>query len=111
MLEKSITVEQKTGICPMIPQKIIVRNENGLVVLFINRLRVEMNTTLAHDVGKALVTKADWCLPSEHIELKINSEAIGLLPRYATQIGAGLLRKADDADDFQLANPKRRVLQ
>lgn len=104
LIEQSITVDRKTGICDFIPQKVIVRSKYGNVFIFINSLEVEMSTILAHKIGMAMVTKSYNCAPSEYIQIKINNASVVLLPMHATQIGGALLRKADDADDFQLEN-------
>lgn len=107
MIEKSIKVDLATGICRLRPQRIIVRTELGLVILFISDLRVEMTTVTAHKVGLDLIKKARQALPKDYIRMEINNKELDLLPQHATQIGAGLLRKADTADDWQLGIPKR----
>jgi len=79
-----------------------VRSRHGLVYWFIGAKPVEMTTTAAHDTGFAMVMQADQAEPGELVIVKINGVAVQFLPHNAKQVGGALLRKADDADDFQM---------
>ena len=79
-----------------------VRSRHGLVYWFIGEKPVEMTTTAAHDTGFGMVMQADQAEAGELVIVKINGVAVQFLPHNAKQVGGALLRKADDADDFQL---------
>lgn len=83
---------------------IVVRHENGMVVLFISQKRVELNTLTAHRIGYTIHMAK--LAPNEMIVLSINSEEIELLWPVAKKLATALLRKADDADDWQLRRTK-----
>jgi len=89
--------------------QVVVRSRMGKVYLFLDGRGVEMSTLTAHDIGYTIAMKVPKLAPDELIVLIINGERLELLPALATQISTALLRKADDADDWQLAN--RRKLQ
>lgn len=84
--------------------QIVVRHEMGLVILFVGQKRVELNTLTAHDIGYRIHMAK--LAPNEMIVLSINGEAIELLWPVAKQLATALLRKADDADDWQLRRTK-----
>jgi hypothetical protein len=54
-----------------------------------------------------MVKQAGSALPGEHVVLKVNGDALNFPPEGAKQVGAALLRKADDADDFQIMRTDR----
>jgi len=84
---------------PKITQ-IVVRHEMGMVVLFIDQKRVQLTTLTAHSIGYNIhIAKL---APNEMVVLSINGEEIELLWSVAKKLATGLLRKADDADDWQL---------
>ena len=98
----SIEVTRKAGIYHPNVQKVVVpQQKNGLVYALINDSLLEMRTPAAHKVGFALVRQAGEASPSENIVLLINGVALNFPPKGAKQFGAALLRRADDADDFQ----------
>lgn len=112
MKENSISVDRRSGILEPRAHRIAVRSRYGSVLMNIDGKIIELTTIVAHRIGMDLVCKANDCLPSELINVNINNEKLGLLPEHATQIGGALLRKADDADDWQLENLKpKRILQ
>lgn len=112
MRENSISVDRRSGILELKAHRIVVRSRYGSVFINIDGAIIELTTIVAHRIGLDLVCKANDCLPSEQINVNINNKKLGLLPTHATQIGGALLRKADDADDWQLENLKpKRVLQ
>jgi len=78
-----------------------VRSRHGLVYWFIGEKPLKMTTTAAHDSGFGMVMQADLAEPGELVIVKINGVAVQFLPHNAKQVGGALLRKADDADDFQ----------
>jgi len=98
------TLVLKTAEAPLIyvPKitQIVVRHEMGMVILFIDLKRVELTTLIAHSIGYNIhMVKL---APNEMIVLSINGEEIELLWSVAKKLATGLLRKADDADDWQL---------
>lgn len=88
------------------PGNIWARHEQGEVALYIDNKRVGMTTTVAHKIGMAIGTLLSQISPAEMIVLVINEERVDLLPLFARRLMAVILRKADDADDWQLT---RRV--
>ena len=80
--------------------KIIARHEFGRVILFVGTKRVEMSTTTAHKIGYNIaMAKLE---PNELIVIIINNQRLELLHPIAIKVSTALLRKADDADDWQL---------
>ncbi len=80
--------------------RIVARHTFGKVWLFIDDKRVELSTTIAHGIGMAIFRAK--IAPDEMIVLTINGERIELLWPMAKRLAVALLRKADDADDWQL---------
>lgn len=80
--------------------KIIIRHELGMVIMFIDDRRIELNTLTAHKIGYTMATAK--LAPNEMIVLSINGEKIDMVWPIAVKVSSALLRKADDADDFQL---------
>lgn len=100
--ENTLTVDVAEIPTVFIPKvdKIIARHELGKVVLFIMGKRVELNTLTAHKIGYTMaMTKL---APNEMIVMGINGEKIELPGPIALKVSTALLRKADDADDWQL---------
>jgi hypothetical protein len=79
-----------------------VRTQGGLVCWLVGDKAVTMRTLVAHRVGFALVKKSAEAGPGELVSVKINGDSIQFIPNNARQVGGALLRKADDADDFQI---------
>ena len=104
----SITVDLKRGIYQGSCCQIIIRTENGQVIVFIDQSKIEFKTPAAFKLGFALAKKAGLALQGEFVSLVINSKEIQLLPEQALKVGGAILRKTDDADDFQLG---KRLLQ
>lgn len=86
---------------------IVARAEYGKVVLFIDNKRVEMTTTVAHKIGLTIARAIPQLAPNEMIVIVINGERVELLPQIASKVSVALLRKADAADDWQLANRRK----
>ncbi len=86
-------------------QQAVARHRMGLVYLKLDNLVVEMNTLTAHRIGMALAL-ADTA-PDEMVILIINGERVELLKPFAVKVATALLRKADDADDWQLTNKRK----
>lgn len=78
-----------------------VRSRHGLVYLKVGDKVLPMQTPAAHRLGMAMVTKGGEAQPGELVIVKINGEGLQFPPSNAKQVGGALLRKADDADDFQ----------
>jgi len=70
--------------------------------MLINDKMLEMRTPVAHKTGFAMVKNAGEASPNEFVVLKVNGYALNFPPKSAKQVGGSLLRKADDADDYQL---------
>ena len=79
-----------------------MRSRAGLVYMLVGDKPVEMTTTEAHKRAFQMIRLARDAEPGELIIVKINGIELQFPPLSAKQIGGGLLRKADDADDFQL---------
>jgi len=79
--------------------KMAVRHDHGRVLLLADSKAIDLSTVVAHKIGFAMASAK--LAPGEIIVLTINGERIELLQDTASQLAAGLLRKADDADDFQ----------
>jgi len=105
-MKSSITIDLKRGI--YCPEHTVIRigSRYGNVYCHINDKTVEFSTVAAHKAGFALVVKASQAIEGEFIEMKVNNRSIQMLPGQAIQVGGALLRKIDDADDFQLARGK-----
>ena len=80
---------------------VVVRQVYGMVYMFIDEKILEMRTPAAHKTGFAMVRHAGEALENEFVILRINGVALNFPPKSAKQVGAALLRRADDADDFQ----------
>ena len=79
---------------------ISAKHHFGKVILFINGKGVELTTTIAYGAGLAIArAKLDI---GEMIVLSINGEKIDLPEPFAMKVAGAILRKAEDADDFQL---------
>jgi len=87
--------------------QIVARSEKGSVFLFVDNRGVEMSTLTAHDIGYTIAMMAPKLAHDEMVVIVINGERIELLPDVATKVATALLRKADDADDWQLQNKTR----
>jgi len=86
-------------------EKTIIRSKLGRVYLSIGSKVVELSTITAHKIGMAIFNaKIDY---NELIVLEINKERFEYLWPNAKKVAAGLLRKADDADDWQLNRRKK----
>lgn len=81
--------------------KMVVRQFFRNVLLLVDDKRVELTTIIAHKIGYTIAMAIPKLAPNELIVLKINGERIELLPDTASKLSTGLLRKADDADDYQ----------
>lgn len=86
---------------------VVVNSKLGKVYLFLDGRGVEMSPLTAHDIGYTIAMKVPVLAPDEMIVLIINGEKLELLPDLAQRISTALLRKADDADDWQLNNGRK----
>lgn len=102
-------VQKKTGVLIPSEHEIRVRAEGGDVLVLVDRIPAEvLNTTETVKLGLDMIRLADDCR-GEFIQLKINGSPIDVLPSHARQVGAGLLRKADQADEFQINKQRVRL--
>ncbi len=106
MSNSTITIDLSRGIYAPEYMKITIGSRYGNVYCHINDKTVEFSTVAAHKAGFALVVKASQAIEGEFIEMKVNNRSIHMLPAQAYQVGGALLRKIDDADDFQLLRGK-----
>ena len=83
---------------------IVVRSRHGRVYMSIGKKVIELSTITAHKVGMAIIkSKLDY---NELVVLEINKERFEFLWQVAKKVAGALLRKADDADDYQLGDIK-----
>ena len=97
-----ISVSLSTGVyCPW-SARVRVGHDRGHVRVAINEKAIELTTPAAHKMGYSLAVKGGQAQRGEHVTLSINGERLQLLPEHAVQLGGAILRKTDDADDYQL---------
>jgi len=82
--------------------QIVCRSRHGMVYLFVDTRGVELTTVTAHDIGYTIAMTLPKLDQSEMVVIVINGERVELLPEIARKVSTALLRKADDADDWQL---------
>lgn len=97
-----IKVELSKGVYKGENHKIVVRSERGQVVVFIDQSRLEFTTPAAFKIGFTMVKKAGAAMSGDFVKLVINSKELQLLPEHALKVGGAILRKFEDADDFQI---------
>lgn len=86
------------------------RARGGRVHMLIGTKALEMTTPVAVKVGFALAKNGGACMYlGDVVSLEIGGEEFHLLPAVAVQLGGILMLKADRADDWQRANPNRRL--
>lgn len=88
------------------PPNIMTRHINGRVHLYVGNRGIDLNTVVAHKIGMTIVKAVPGLEPNELIVLNINNEKIKLLGPLARRVAVALLRKADDADTWQLNGGK-----
>lgn len=88
-------------------KQIVVRHKFGKVILFLDDIRVAMSTIIAHNIGMAIHKGLSRLEPGEMIVIVINRRRVELLQASAMRVATALLRKADDADDWQLKIRKK----
>jgi len=93
---------------PNLPSSLGVRHREGRVLMFINDKLVNLNTVNAHRIGLDLAKSV--LAPDEMRVIILNGEQVDLPDPLAHRLAASLLRKADEADDWQLKQPSRRKL-
>ena len=79
-----------------------VNQYQGAVYMYVNNKKVTFDTPTAHKAGLALVRRSRVAEKNEFVEMRLNTESIHIPLLQAQKIGVALLRKADDADDFQV---------
>lgn len=86
------------------------RSRDGKVYVLMGAKVLEMTTPVAIKVGFALAKNGGACIcHGDVVALEIGGEEFHLLPDVAVQLGGVLMLKADRADDWQRANPNRRL--
>lgn len=74
------------------------------VVLLIGDTRLQMTTPVAVKVGLALgFNGGAWLEPDDAVLLEVSGIEVLLLPETAVRISGAILRKANQADDWQRA--------
>lgn len=111
MSGQSIVVDRKPSSMYVPPAgDIRARFRDRMVYLLLGTKMIEMTTPVAVKVGLALSKNGSACMyHGDIVLLEIGGEEIHLLPSIAVQLGGVLIKKADRADDFQRANPTRRL--
>lgn len=105
-----IVDRKKTAMYVPIKGDIRTRARQGQVHMLIGAKAIEMTTPVAIKVGFALAKNGGACeLLGDVVSLEIGGEEFHLLPAVAVQLGGVLMLKADRADDWQRANPNRRL--
>lgn len=98
-----ISVSLSTGVYHSYATAMRVGHRHGSVMLSAGSKTIELSTPTAHKIGFALASKAGQAQKGEHVTLSINGEQVKLLPEHALNLGGAILRKTDDADDYQRA--------
>jgi len=87
--------------------KIYMRHRFGVVYLIMGDKVQPLTTTMAYDMGIAILFSD--VAPNEMFMLSINGEQVKLPSSIARRVAIGLVRKADDADDWQMQNSTRKL--
>lgn len=90
-------------------KRMYVRHEYGDVVIYSGDSLVRLSTIVAHKMGMAINSLVQKIEPDALIELAVSGQSLKMEPRVAMKVAGAILKKADDADDYQLQH--RRVLQ
>ena len=98
-----IAVDRRTGGYTPPPYPLLVGHRDGQVVLTMGGKRMTIGTTTAIDVCLSLGRMAVKLEPGEHLVLILDGYEIPLPFEAAVTVSGALLRKADAADDWQLA--------
>lgn len=105
-----IVDRKRTELCVPHAGEIRARDREGKVYLLVGLKALEMTTPVAIKVGYALAKNGGACMSlGDLVTLEIGGEEFHLLPAMAVQLGGALMLKADRADDWQRANPNRRL--
>lgn len=90
------------------PHKLYVRSREGSVFLFAGDKVLKMNTVVSHKIGMSIAALVQELEPDAIIELLISGQSIKMEPGVAMKVAGAILRKTDDADDYQLK--QRRIV-
>jgi len=101
-MSDSIKVTRKKAVYTNTNSKVSIRSRYGLVYLNVGDKTLEMKTPVAHGLGMSMAKLAGLAELDELVIVIINGVDVQFLPSSARQVGGALLRKADDADDYQL---------
>jgi len=97
-----IKIEKKRGIYYSEVKEVRIRQRFGKVLLLIDKAILEFTTPGAFKLGWDIVVKSGELLPGEYISITINGKELQLLKEDGLRVGGAILRKVDDADDYQL---------
>lgn len=109
--DQRVVVDRKSAALYTPPAgDIRARSRDGRVFMLMGAKVLEMTTPTATKIGFALAKNGGACIcHGDVVALEIGGEEFHLLPAVAVQLGGVLMLKADRADDWQRANPKRRL--
>jgi hypothetical protein len=109
--DQRIVVDRKRAlVATAIAGDIRARAENGMVHLLVGTKYMAMTTPVAVKVGFALAKNGGATMyHGDMVSFEVGGEEFCLPPAVAVQLGGALMLKADRADDWQRANPKRRL--
>lgn len=102
-----IKVDKKRGIYNGETHVFRVGHRHGKVLFVIDGAALEFKVPIAFQLGWDMVVKSGELLPNEFVVVTINQKTIELPKEQGLQVGGALLRKCDDADDYQLQHPER----
>jgi hypothetical protein len=108
--DQRIVVDRKRTALYVPCMRIVARYRARHVYVLMGDKQLELTTPIAVKVGFALAKNGGACMYlGDVVTLEINGDEFHLLPSQAVQLGGVMLKKADRADDWQLANPIRRA--
>jgi hypothetical protein len=109
--DQRIVVDRKrTAVATAIVGDIRARAAQGMVHLLVGTKYMTMTTPVAVKVGFALTKNGGATMyHGDMVSFEVGGEEFHLPPAVAVQLGGALMLKADRADDWQRANPKRRL--
>jgi hypothetical protein len=101
-----IKIDKKSGVLKEIPPRISVKGQFDKVLLIIGDSTIQLTAPTAIKMGSAIAFKANELNGAEYVSLTINGKEVQIPKQEGIKIGRSLLRRADLADDFQIANSR-----
>jgi len=87
-----------------------VQHKMGKVLLLFGNSMIRMNTITSHKLGLSIGLMAPKLDPDSVIELLISGESLKMEYEVALRVSGAILKKTDDADDYQLQSKRRVIL-